>query len=218
MRRSSNDTEMQEHLKKKSTKQLETAAAALRALETAKSGGRRRKEWLAIRKKAGRKIDPETAEIMWKSGYALDPYRIGSRSLQAYQQLQRNYFARSPGSDTWVFFYDLPTATRHALWKKHRAWIAFRLQDSPEESQTPEELLQREKLKLMERYYDALEVGKSIEEIEIMIDISAAADRIPESWRKIGHEALDLIKTAQWEGLSRKEAMAYLREIDKGAV
>jgi hypothetical protein len=78
------------------------------------------------------------------------------------------------------------------------------------ETQTLQEL-QREKIKMMERFYDALDSGKSFKELEIMIDIPAAAGRIPESSRKICHECLDLIKLAQWAGLTRKEAMAYLR-------
>jgi hypothetical protein len=29
------------------------------------------REWLAIRKKAGRKIDPETAEVLWEYGLSM---------------------------------------------------------------------------------------------------------------------------------------------------
>jgi hypothetical protein len=32
------------------------------------------KKWLAIRKKAGRKIDPKTAEVDWTYELTLDPY------------------------------------------------------------------------------------------------------------------------------------------------
>jgi len=91
-------------MKPKNNNNMETAEAAPKAAETAKLGGQSEEEWLAIRKKAGRKINPETAEVMWRYGYALDPYGIGSRFSSAFQQLQRNYFARSPGSDIWVFF------------------------------------------------------------------------------------------------------------------
>jgi hypothetical protein len=34
------------------------------------------KEWLAIREKAGRKIDPETAQVTWRYWYVLDPYGV----------------------------------------------------------------------------------------------------------------------------------------------
>ena len=33
-------------------------------------------QWLAIRKEAGLKIDPATAEVMWTYGYTLDPYGV----------------------------------------------------------------------------------------------------------------------------------------------
>jgi len=71
---------------------------------------------------------------------------------------------------------------------------------------------QREKLKLMEHFYGALESGKSFEEIEIMIDISAAAGRIPESSQKICHDGLDLIKLAQWAGLDRNYVITFLKK------
>ncbi len=75
-----------------------------------------KKKWLAIRKRAGRKIDPETAEVLWKHGMTLDPYGLDPE-LPEYC-IGRNYFARSPGSDIWVSFHDLPAATVDALWKK----------------------------------------------------------------------------------------------------
>ena len=56
-----------------------------------------RTKMTAIRKEAGRKIDPETAEVL-----------LG-------------FFARSPGSDVWVWFGDLSDATRDALWEKYRS-------------------------------------------------------------------------------------------------
>jgi hypothetical protein len=37
----------------------------------------------------------------------------------------RIYFARSPGSDIWVGFGDLPTATQDALWNTHEKKLAF---------------------------------------------------------------------------------------------
>ena len=40
-------------------------------------------------------------------------------------QTGREYFARSPGSDIWVWFGDLPNATRDTLWEKHKAKLAF---------------------------------------------------------------------------------------------
>jgi hypothetical protein len=95
---------------------------------------------------------------MWRYGYALDPYGFSPEPLEACQQLQRNYFARCPGCDIWVFFYDLPTATRHALWEKHGAKIAFRIQD----------------IRGMEFLYDRLESGEALDEVAIDLDIRAA--------------------------------------------
>ena len=84
-----------------------------------------RKAWLAIRKEAGLKIDPETAEVDWEYALTLDPYGVYPQLPEEYQQVGRAYFARSPGSDVWVNFGDLPEATRDALWKKHRSKLAF---------------------------------------------------------------------------------------------
>ena len=76
-----------------------------------------REIWLAIRKEAALKIDPETAEIDWWIVQTSDPYDIKEVPAEHYQ-VGRGYFARSPGSDVWVSFGDLPEATRDALWGK----------------------------------------------------------------------------------------------------
>src|SRR6266446_1696428 len=88
-------------------------------------------KWLEIRKKAGRKIDPETAEIFWNWGEIGDPYGVcegdpcGLYPGPGPFCIGRNFFARSLGSDIWVAFEDLTEATRDALWKKHKASLAF---------------------------------------------------------------------------------------------
>jgi len=69
-------------------------------------------EWLAIRKEAGLKIDPET-------------YGVHPDLPEEYRQIGREYFARSPGSDIWVSFDDLPDAIREALWEKKKRELAF---------------------------------------------------------------------------------------------
>jgi hypothetical protein len=71
-----------------------------------------RKAWLAIRKEAGLKIDPETAEVHWGYGQTLDPYGVDPDLPEELQQIGREYFARSPGSDVWVHFGDLPETVR----------------------------------------------------------------------------------------------------------
>ena len=83
------------------------------------------KEWLRIRKEAGRKIDPEIAEVMWFYAQTLDPYGICPELPEELRQVGREYFARSPASDIWVWFGDLPAATSDALWEKHKAQLAF---------------------------------------------------------------------------------------------
>src|SRR5262249_49510833 len=81
--------------------------------------------WLATKKEAGLKIDPETAEVDWEYGQVMDPYGVYSDPPEEYQQVGRQYFARSPGSDIWVHFRDLPDETRHALWERHKSQLAF---------------------------------------------------------------------------------------------
>jgi hypothetical protein len=84
-----------------------------------------REQWLAIRKEAGLLIDPETAEVEWSYAFTLDPYGIYPDLPEELQQVGREYFARSPGSDVWVRFSDLPKATRDALWEKYKTKLAF---------------------------------------------------------------------------------------------
>jgi hypothetical protein len=91
-------------------------------------------QWLAIRKDAGLHIDPKTAEVMWIYANNFDPYGVYPDLPDV--QTGREYFARSPGSDVWVLFRDLPDATRDALWEKHKSHLAFhiRLGRAPDQS------------------------------------------------------------------------------------
>jgi hypothetical protein len=77
-----------------------------------------REAWLAIRKEAGRHIDPETAEVDWDFAETFDPYGVDPDLPEEYQSVGREYFARSPGSDIWVWFGDLPEMVREALRKR----------------------------------------------------------------------------------------------------
>jgi hypothetical protein len=72
-------------------------------------------QWLAIRKEAALKIDPETAEVDWTYAQTLDPYGIQPDLPEECQQVGRTYFARSPDSDVWVKSGDLPDATPRRL-------------------------------------------------------------------------------------------------------
>src|SRR5262249_48964834 len=78
------------------------------------------KQWLAIRKEAGLKIDPETAEVTWIYAEECDPYGVLPDLPAGWSCVSQAQFARSPGSDVWVDFGDLPAATRDALWKRRR--------------------------------------------------------------------------------------------------
>ena len=89
-------------------------------------------KFIAVRKEEGRKIDPETAEVMWSFADANDPYNIDP--LPEFICVGRTYYARRPGSDTWVDFNDLPTATCDALWEKHKQSIRH-VNDLPDRRQ-----------------------------------------------------------------------------------
>ena len=82
-------------------------------------------QWLAIRKEAGLRIDPDTAEVEWDYAQTLDPYGVHPNLPEECRQVGRAYFARSPECDTWVWFGDLPGETRRRLWETHRSKLAF---------------------------------------------------------------------------------------------
>jgi hypothetical protein len=84
-------------------------------------------QWLSIRNEAALKIDPETAEVDWCYAQTLDPYGVRDEweLPEEFHQIGREHFARSPGSDVWVSFDDLPDATREALWKRDSRKLAF---------------------------------------------------------------------------------------------
>jgi hypothetical protein len=84
-----------------------------------------RAEFRSTREKAGRQIDPETAEVFWDYAQTMDPYGIDPDLPEELQQIGREYFARAPGSKMWVWFGDLPEATSAALREKHKQNLAF---------------------------------------------------------------------------------------------
>lgn len=75
-------------------------------------------QWLAIRKEAGRKLDPATAEIDWSHGYDCDPYGVNPDLPDEMKQVGRQYWARSPGSDVWVNDQDWPKEIAAQLWRR----------------------------------------------------------------------------------------------------
>jgi hypothetical protein len=86
----------------------------------------RAREWLAQRAQEAKNINADTAEVTWTYAETFDPYGIGPYPLpRTLHQVGREYFARRPGSDIWVWFGDLPDATAKALWKMHGAKLSF---------------------------------------------------------------------------------------------
>lgn len=81
--------------------------------------------WLAIRKEAGLNIDAANALVRWEYAYIVDPYGVYDDLSPEEMVTGRVYFARSPESDIWVCFYDIPKETTDALWQKHAAKLAF---------------------------------------------------------------------------------------------
>jgi len=79
--------------------------------------------WRAIRKEAGLKIEPETAEVTCSYEQTLDPYGIKDEweLPEEFDSVGREYFARSPGSEIWVSFDDLPEGVSRRIWEKHRS-------------------------------------------------------------------------------------------------
>jgi len=75
-------------------------------------------QWLATRKEAGLLIDPETAEVIAWWGQIIDPYGVRPELAKEHDCVGRLFFARSPGSDIWVSFDDLPHETGRALWER----------------------------------------------------------------------------------------------------
>ena len=58
--------------------------------------------------------------MFWECGQVCDPYGLYDLTDEE-DCIGRNYFARSPGSNVWVCFDDLPDAVRDRLWARLRA-------------------------------------------------------------------------------------------------
>jgi hypothetical protein len=82
-------------------------------------------QWLQVRKEAALRIDAETAEVFWTYGLTMDPYGVLPDLPEEYRQIGREYFARSPESDIWVSFSDLPNDTCKKLWEMHKHKLAL---------------------------------------------------------------------------------------------
>ena len=71
---------------------------------------------------------------------------------------------------------------------------------------------QREMIKGMEFFYDCLDSGKSIEELEIELDIAAAGGALSESSLEVWRGGLEIIRSAREQGADRNEVITYLWE------
>src|SRR5689334_15408826 len=69
----------------------------------------------AMREEVACSIDPDTAEVTFRYRLTLDPYGELEDIAEEFRQVGREYFPRPPGGDIWVWFGDLPKATRDAL-------------------------------------------------------------------------------------------------------
>ena len=67
---------------------------------------------------AGRKIDPETAEVDWDMALYWTLTGSGPNCRRSCGAWVDYISLALRESDVWVSFYDLPDKTREALWKK----------------------------------------------------------------------------------------------------
>lgn len=82
-------------------------------------------QWLKTCTEEAMRIAPEIAEVDWCYGQILDPYGTEIDLRDEEKCIGRNYFARNPGSDVWVWFGDLAEETRRRLWDMHSSKLAF---------------------------------------------------------------------------------------------
>ncbi len=78
-----------------------------------------------MRKREALRIDPNTALVCWCYSLSMDPCQITSDLPEELQQVGREHFARSPDSDVWVSFWDLPEKVRDALGERHAGKLMF---------------------------------------------------------------------------------------------
>jgi hypothetical protein len=74
---------------------------------------------LKMCREAGALIDPETAEIKCEARPFSDPYGIYPDDPKG-RHVTLHYFARSPESNIWVAWEDLPREVEYRLWRKHK--------------------------------------------------------------------------------------------------
>jgi hypothetical protein len=88
--------------------------------------------FLAEAKAEAQRIDPETAEVTFWWSDIDDPYCVYGRPVAC---VGREYFARNPDSDIWVWFGDLPKKTLKKL--EHRRKPSFSATSAPRTPERP---------------------------------------------------------------------------------
>jgi hypothetical protein len=76
-------------------------------------------EFYAARNAEGLKINPETARVHWGWGEVMDPNGVDPVPAEL-RCIGRDYFARDPNSNIWVWFGGLPKQTTEILWERMR--------------------------------------------------------------------------------------------------
>ena len=74
----------------------------------------------ALRRAVGQLIDPETAEIATFGSQIFDPYGEDPDLPPECDQIDKESFARAPGTDVWIHSDDLPKATSRRLGERSK--------------------------------------------------------------------------------------------------
>jgi hypothetical protein len=131
--------------------------------------------YLADRKREAVRIDPQTAEVTWWYAETLDPYGVDNLPLEL-QQVGREYFARQPGSEIWVWFGDLPDDTCEKLWERHKHELAF---PAGFESCSPDVVRRNNERSALRTYRVALAEGSwdALREVQMDCSLKAAPSK-----------------------------------------
>jgi hypothetical protein len=116
----SEETKIMEHDETGRPKHLPVEEATTHTVSTALSKDQRL-ERQRVRRKAGLEILPATAVVASWYVEEFDPYGDDPPPEEYRGYINREYFARSPGSDVWIHVDDLPAT----FWSERRQKLAF---------------------------------------------------------------------------------------------
>lgn len=83
------------------------------------------KQWKALYKEAGQRVDPATAKTTRMYVNTFDPYGLHNFGPE-FVQVGQEEFAYEPVSDLWVWFGDLSEEVRTQLWERLKRGLNFR--------------------------------------------------------------------------------------------